>query len=113
MTPGPIDCPACDVPPPRAVIGTPNQRKLSTFRPRRRAISNDDAERHDLVDARIGRIDGAIEAFETDFTCKFSASSSACRDINGRFFNLRQGVRLTTILFQSFDQAIQSVAQTM
>ena len=30
ITPGPIDWPACDVPPPRAVIGTPNRAQTRT-----------------------------------------------------------------------------------
>ncbi len=28
MIPGPIDCPACEVPPPRAVMGTPKSAQI-------------------------------------------------------------------------------------
>ena len=58
MTPGPIDWPACDVPPPRAVIGTPNRPQTRTdgrhiIRGRRKR----DQQRDDLVDAGVGRIE--------------------------------------------------------
>ena len=66
--PAPIACPACDVPPPRAVIETPCARGevdraedvLARFR-------DDDAERIDLVDAGVGGIQGARDRVEPDF----------------------------------------------
>ena len=67
-SPAPIACPAWDVPPPRIVSGTSMLRADTddadeiVARPRQ-----DDAERLDLVDARVGGVERARDLVEPDF----------------------------------------------
>ena len=93
MTPGPIDCPACEVPPPRAVSGTPKRAQTRhggddvVRRP-----GQDDAERHDLVDAGIGGVQRAVEPVEADLAGDRADEGIAqAGDIDGqRLRDLRQ-----------------------
>ena len=67
ITPDPIDCPACDVPPPRGdqghieAVADPDRRHDVRLGPR-----YDHAQRHDLVDAGIGGIQGTADAIKPD-----------------------------------------------
>ena len=67
-SPAPIDWPACDVPPPRGVIGTPCRAAMLDRAHHRFGRSrDDDAERLDLVDAGVGRVQRARDLVEADF----------------------------------------------
>ena len=64
-SPAPIGWPFCEVPPPRAITGTP----CSRGDPQRRrevvgALREDHAGRHDLVDRGVGRVAPAREGVE-------------------------------------------------
>ena len=65
--PAPIACPACDVPPPRAVIDTPcRARDLDGAHDVLARPRHDDAERLDLIDAGVGGVERARDRVEAD-----------------------------------------------
>ena len=64
-SPAPMACPACEVPPPRAVIGTPCRRAMSIVRTTSsRGSDDDDPGWLDLIHAGVGGVQGASDSVE-------------------------------------------------
>ena len=66
--PAPIAWPACEVPPPRMVMGQRRRRQIVERAENVLAVSrDDDAQRLDLIDAGVGGIERARDGIEADF----------------------------------------------
>ena len=77
-SPAPIAWPACDVPPPRAVIDTPWRAAIWTVRIDVLARARDDhAERFDLVDAGVGGVERPRDAIESHLAVEMAVRDRA------------------------------------